>query len=147
MELDFNSFVESLNNYQTIYEGLLEKTIKHLALDFDPYLSVTIVDNDYIHEINKQYRHIDRPTDVISFAFLDDNPNKEALLHSKQSVVLGDIYISYQKAEEQSKSYGHPLERELKFLFVHGLLHLLGYDHMNENDEKIMFRLQDEILS
>ena len=147
MELDFNSFVESLNNYQTIYEGLLEKTIKHLALDFDPYLSVTIVDNDYIHEINKQYRHIDRPTDVISFAFLDDNPNKESLLHSKQIVVLGDIYISYQKAEEQSKSYGHPLERELKFLFVHGLLHLLGYDHMNENDEKIMFRLQDEILS
>ena len=146
MELDFNSFVESLNNYQTIYEGLLEKTIKHLALDFDPYLSVTIVDNDYIHEINKQYRHIDRPTDVISFAFLDDNPNKEALLHSKQSVVLGDIYISYQKAEEQAKSYGHPLERELEFLFVHGLLHLLGYDHMNENDEKIMFRLQDEIL-
>ena len=147
MELDFNSFNESLNNYQTIYEQLLEKTLTHLSLDFDPYLSVTIVDNDYIHEINRQYRHIDRPTDVISFAFLDGNADKEALLHSHQMVVLGDIYISYQKAEEQAKTYGHSLERELKFLFVHGLLHLLGYDHMNEEDEKVMFRLQDEILS
>ena len=147
MELDFNSFNEELNNYQTIYEALLEKTIKHLSLDFEPFLSVTLVDNDYIHEINKTYRHIDRPTDVISFAFLDGDPSKEALLHSKQIVVLGDIYISYQKANEQAISYGHSLERELKFLFVHGLLHLLGYDHMNEEDEKVMFHLQDEILS
>ena len=147
MELDFNSFNESFNNYQTVYEELLKKTINHLSLNFDPYLSVTIVNNDYIHEINRTYRHIDRPTDVISFAFLDDVPNKEALLQSKQMVVLGDIYISYEKAEEQAKSYGHSLERELKFLFVHGLLHLLGYDHMNEEDEKVMFRLQDEILS
>ena len=147
MELDFNSFNESFNNYQTVYEELLKKTINHLSLNFDPYLSVTIVNNDYIHEINRTYRHIDRPTDVISFAFLDDVPNKEVLLQSKQMVVLGDIYISYEKAEEQAKSYGHSLERELKFLFVHGLLHLLGYDHMNEEDEKVMFRLQDEILS
>ena len=147
MELDFNSFNESFNNYQTVYEELLKKTINHLSLNFDPYLSVTIVNNDYIHEINRTYRHIDRPTDVISFAFLDDVPNKEALLQSKQMVVLGDIYISYEKAEEQAKSYGHSLERELKFLFVHGLLHLLGYDHMNEEDEKVMIRLQDEILS
>ena len=147
MELDFNSFNESLNNYQTVYEELLKKTINHLSLNFDPYLSVTIVDNEYIHEINRTYRHIDRPTDVISFAFLDDVPNKEAMLQSQQMVVLGDIYISYEKAEEQAKSYGHSLERELKFLFVHGLLHLLGYDHMNEEDEKVMFRLQEEILA
>ena len=147
MELDFNSFKESLNDYQSIYEGLLEKTIKHLNLDFDPYLSVTLVDNEYIHEINRLYRHIDRPTDVISFAFLDDNPQRAALLVSKQMVVLGDIYISYQKAEEQAQSYGHSLDRELRFLFVHGLLHLLGYDHMSKEDEEIMFRLQDEILS
>ena len=147
MELDFNSFNESLNNYQEVYLSLLKKTIEHLSLNFDPYLSVTIVDNDYIHEINRTYRHIDRPTDVISFAFLDDNPNRDNLLQSKQMVVLGEIYISYQKAEEQASAYGHSLERELKFLFVHGLLHLLGYDHMTEEDEKVMFRLQDEILA
>ena len=147
MELDFNSFNESLNGYEVIYESLLEKTLKHLSLDFDPYISVTIVDNDYIHEINRTYRHKDLPTDVISFAFLDGNPERGNLFHSKKMVVLGEIYISYQKAEEQAKEYGHSLERELKFLFVHGLLHLLGYDHMNEKDEKIMFALQDEILA
>ena len=147
MELDFNSFEESLNNYQETYEALLTKTLKHLSLDFDPYISVTIVDNDYIHEINRTYRHKDAPTDVISFAFLDDAPNRNELFHSGKMVVLGEIYISFEKAKEQALAYGHSLDRELKFLFVHGLLHLLGYDHMNEEDEKVMFRLQDEILA
>ena len=147
MELDFNSFNESLNHYQDVYLSLLQKALQHLSLHFEPYISVTIVDNDYIHEINRTYRHIDRPTDVISFAFLDDNPNRDQLFQSKQMVVLGEIYISYQKAEEQAKAYGHSLDRELSFLFVHGLLHLLGYDHMTEEDEKVMFRLQEEILS
>ena len=147
MELDFNSFDESLNNYEEIYGNLLKKTLKHLSLNFEPFISVTIVDNAYIHEINKTYRHIDRPTDVISFAFLDDNPKRDELFKSGQMVVLGEIYISYEKAQEQALSYGHSLERELKFLFVHGLLHLLGYDHMKKEDEEIMFRLQDEILA
>ena len=147
MELDFNSFDESLNSYEQIYEELLEKTLKHLSLNFDPYISVTIVDNDYIHEINRTYRHKDAPTDVISFAFMDDNPDRDNLFQSGQMVVLGEIYISSDKAKEQALSYGHSLERELKFLFVHGLLHLLGYDHMKEEDEKVMFRLQDEILA
>ena len=147
MELDFNSFDESLNNYEEIYGNLLKKTLKHLSLNFEPFISVTIVDNAYIHEINKTYRHIDRPTDVISFAFLDDNPKRDELFKSGRMVVLGEIYISYEKAQEQAISYGHSLERELKFLFVHGLLHLLGYDHMKKEDEEIMFRLQDEILA
>ena len=147
MELDFNSFDESLCDYEKIYQELLERTLKHLSLNFDPYISVTIVSNDYIHEINRTYRHKDAPTDVISFAFLDGNPERDNLFHSGQMVVLGEIYISIDKAKEQALSYGHSLDRELKFLFVHGLLHLLGYDHMNEEDEKVMFRLQDEILA
>ena len=147
MELDFNSFDESFNNFEEIYLNLLEKALKHLSLNFDPFLSVTFVDNPYIHEINKTYRHIDRPTDVISFAFLDDNPEREELLQSGQMVVLGEIYISLDKAKEQAISYKHSLDRELRFLFVHGLLHLLGYDHMKKEDEEIMFRLQDEILA
>ena len=69
------------------------------------------------------------------------------MLHSGKMVVLGEIYISSDKAKEQALSYGHSLDRELRFLFVHGLLHLLGYDHMKEEDEKVMFRLQDEILA
>ena len=147
MELDFNSFAEAYNGYQSVYEGLLDKTLKHLKLHFDPFVSVTIVDNAYIKDINRDYRHIDRPTDVISFAFMDGVNEKDKIFQSGQRVVLGEIYISYEKAKEQAESYGHSLERELKFLFVHGLLHLLGYDHMKEEDEKIMFALQDEILA
>ena len=147
MELDFNSFAEAYNGYQSVYEGLLDNTLKHLKLHFDPYLSVTIVDNAFIQDINRDYRHIDRPTDVISFAFMDGVNDKDKIFQSGQMVVLGEIYISYEKAKEQAESYGHSLEREFKFLFVHGLLHLLGYDHMKEEDEKIMFALQDEILA
>ena len=77
MELDFNSFDQSFNDYEEKYASLLEKTLNHLSLHFEPYISVTLVDNEYIHEINRNYRHIDRPTDVISFAFLDDNPNRD----------------------------------------------------------------------
>lgn len=147
MELDFNSFDESLVSYEETYEKLLEKTLRHLNLQFEPYVSVTLVDNEFIHNLNRDYRHIDRPTDVISFAFLDGNNEKDKIFQSGQNVVLGEIYISFDKAREQAASYGHSLDRELKFLFVHGILHLLGYDHMNPDDEKIMFALQDEILA
>ena len=147
MELDFNSFDESLVSYQETYEQLLDKTLKHLKLHFNPYVSVTLVDNEFIHNLNRDYRHIDRPTDVISFAFLDGNENKDRIFQSGEMVVLGEIYISFDKAREQAISYGHSLDRELKFLFVHGILHLLGYDHMNPDDEKVMFALQDEILA
>ena len=145
MELDFNSMFEEYNEYETIYSLLVEKTFNHLHLSFNPIISISLVDNTFIHQMNKEYRNIDRPTDVISFAFLD-NEEREEIYKSKEPVCLGDIYISVDKAKEQALEYGHSLKRELSFLFVHGLLHLLGYDHMNEEDEKIMFRLQDEIL-
>ena len=146
MELDFNSQVKGFDSYEEIYLSLLERTFKHLKLKCDPILSVTFVNNEFIHKLNRDYRQIDRPTDVISFAFLDDEKNREKILKSKGPVSLGDIYISVEKAEEQAKEYGHSIKRELSFLFVHGLLHLLGYDHMTEEDEKVMFKLQDEIL-
>ena len=146
MELDFNSQLLGFDDYEEIYLSLIEKTFQHLKLKCDPILSVTFVDNAFIHKMNKEYRHIDRPTDVISFAFLDGEKDKEQLLKKKGPVSLGDIYISVEKAQEQAKEYGHSLKRELSFLFVHGLLHLLGYDHMTEEDEKVMFKLQDEIL-
>ncbi len=104
--------------------------------------NIILVDNDYIHKLNKKYRGIDRETDVISFA-LEDNEDGINL----DFRILGDIYISLDKALEQSLSYGHSFLRELSFLTVHGLLHLLGYDHMNENDEKIMFKKQEELLN
>ena len=104
--------------------------------------NIIIVDNEKIHEINREYRHIDRPTDVISFALEDDEsfPGMEVR-------VLGDIYISIDKVYEQSEVYGHSFFRELSFLTVHGFLHLLGYDHMELEDEKEMFSRQELILS
>ena len=146
MELDFNSEINGFNEYEDIYLSLLEKTVKHLRLKCDPILSVTFVDDEFIHKMNRDYRHVDRPTDVISFAFLDGDENREKELKNKGPVSLGDIYISIDRAKAQAEEYGHPLKRELSFLFVHGLLHLLGYDHMTEEDEKIMFKIQDEIL-
>jgi len=147
MELDFNSKFAECESYEDFYLELMDVTFKKLNIKCDPIVSVSIVDNRYIHKINKKYRHIDRPTDVISFAFLDSENNYDKVLFSAGPVVLGDIYISLEKAKEQAEEYGHSLHRELSFLFVHGLLHLLGYDHMNEEDEKEMFQLQEEILS
>ena len=146
MELDFVSEISGFDQYEEIYLSLLEKTFKHLQLTCDPILSVSFVDNEFIHKMNREYRGVDRPTDVISFAFLDGEADKDKILHGNGPVSLGDIYISIDKAKEQAKEYGHPLERELSFLFVHGLLHLLGYDHMTKEQETIMFKLQDEIL-
>ena len=103
--------------------------------------SIIITDNTFIHKLNKEYRNVDRPTDVISFA-LEDSPDD-----FDEFRMLGDIFISIPKMQEQAREYGHSEKRELSFLVVHGLLHLLGYDHMkSKEDEKIMFDLQDEIL-
>ena len=104
--------------------------------------NVILVDNSYIHQLNKEYRHIDRATDVISFALED---TKDITYENYR--LLGDIYISIDKAKEQAEAYGHSLKREFCFLAVHGFLHLLGYDHMTEEDEKIMFGLQEDILN
>ena len=105
----------------------------------DALVNIIIVDNEEIKKINKEYRNIDNVTDVISFALED----VEFKTHFR---ILGDIYISYEKVKEQALKYEHSEKRELYFLATHGLLHLLGYDHMNEKEEKIMFDLQKELL-
>ncbi len=123
--------IEKLVNYAIEYEKLNN-------LEF----SIIIVDNEKIHELNKNFRGIDRPTDVITFA-LEDNEDFPEM----ETRVLGDIYISLDKAKGQAIEYGHSFLRELAFLSVHGFLHLLGYDHMKEDEEKIMFSKQEEILN
>ena len=104
--------------------------------------NVIIVDNEKIHEINREYRNIDRPTDVISFALEDDDSFNRTDIR-----VLGDIYISIDKVRSQAEEYGHSFKRELYFLATHGFLHLLGYDHMTSEDEEVMFKKQEEVLS
>lgn len=103
--------------------------------------NIIIVDNERIHEINKEYRNIDRETDVISFALED---NKDILYDNFR--LLGDIYISIDRVVSQAKEYGHSELREICFLATHGILHLLGYDHMEPDDEKEMFNLQNRLL-
>lgn len=104
-------------------------------------VAVRVVDDETIHEINREYRGVDRPTDVISFPAEEG----EEILAPPDGFI-GDIVISYPRAEEQSAEYGHSVRRELSFLAVHGTLHLLGYDHMKEEETGEMFALQDEIL-
>ena len=123
---------------KSLFKDIANKTKEFLKTD-DYFVSLVLTTNEHIHEINKEYRGIDRETDVISFAFLDDKV-------SESSEDLGEIYISIDKAHSQAEEYNHSFKREISFLFVHGLLHLLGFDHMNEKDEKVMFSLQEEIL-
>ena len=130
---------EEIEELDTV-NNLLNFVIKKEKLD-NCIFNIIIVDNEYIHKINKEYRGIDRPTDVISFALED---NKDFIEYEFR--VLGDIYISLDKVKEQAELYGHSFLRELCFLNIHGLLHLLGYDHMEKEDEIIMFKKQDEIL-
>ncbi|API89563.1 rRNA maturation RNase YbeY [Marinilactibacillus sp. 15R] len=132
-----------------LIDEILEFAAEKLSLEEDAEISVTIVDNNRIQEINKTYRNKDYATDVISFA-MEDETEDDWLISDEDEIdlprVLGDLFISIDKAVEQAKDYGHSFERELGFLVVHGLLHLNGYDHMTETEEKEMFTLQEKIL-
>jgi probable rRNA maturation factor len=131
-----NEKIKELNKLKR----LIKFSIKYMKLN-NIEMGIIFVDNNRIKELNKSYRNIDRETDVITFRLED----YEEVKYGKVKV-LGDIYISLDKAKSQSIEYGHSYLRELSFLMVHGFLHLLGYDHMNEEDEKEMFKLQEEIL-
>ena len=134
-----------LNNFEFNEKKLIKKVVKgvfkHLNVKSKHVINFLITDLETIHTYNKEYRGIDRPTDVISFAYIDST-NDRSLPYE-----LGDIIICVEKVREQAKEYGHRELREFAFLVTHGMLHLLGFDHMNEDDEKIMFGLQNEILN
>lgn len=136
----FNETQEKVENLEVL-EPLLTYALEVENVD-NLEFNVIIINNEEIHKINKEYRGIDRPTDVISFALEDYKDIK----YENDYRVLGDIYISIDKVKEQAKEYGHSEKRELAFLTVHGLLHLLGYDHMEKEDEKVMFSRQELIL-
>lgn len=136
----FNQTDQDIKELEVVKE-VLEYAIKKEQLG-DVLFNVIIVDNDFIHELNRDYRHIDRETDVITFALEDEKD----MITPVDTRVLGDIYISIDKAFAQAEEYGHSLKRELCFLAVHGFYHLLGYDHMNEEEEKVMFAKQEEVL-
>lgn len=137
------NIINTTNKKVDLFE--IDKIIKfacdHLNVE-NPLLNIVIVDNEKIREINKLYRNNDSVTDVISFAFeeVDD-------IEYDGMRFLGEIYISYERCVSQAKDYGHSLKREFCYLAIHGLLHLLGYDHMVEEDKKVMRSLEEEILN
>ena len=151
------------NNEQTEYEindSLI--TLLELALQkageaegvIDGEVALTFVDDEQIHELNRDYRGIDRPTDVLSFAMNDSLDDELEIVYELEEgetmegipEVLGDIIISVTRAKLQSEEYGHSLEREIGFLFVHGFLHLLGYDHQDKVTEDEMMGKQEAVL-
>lgn len=145
MNIDFvfDNEVENFeNNYEQDFTAIIEQALKTLGIEDDVEVSCVLVDDERIHEINREYRHIDRSTDVISFA-MEDN---DQFYVEGMPRTLGDIFISVDHAKKQAEEYGHSLRREMCFLFTHGILHLLGYDHMADEQEKEMFGLQDKIL-
>ena len=130
---------------EAVEKACLE-TLKYEEFDEDCEISLSFVTNEEIHQINRQFRNVDAPTDVLSFPQLTFEEGEEADVNENGEIVLGDIIISVERAKEQAEEYGHGLKREIAFLTVHSMLHLLGYDHMEKDEEEDMFRRQKEIL-
>lgn len=138
----------------SLLEVILQKAGEAEGVN-DGEVDLTFVDDEQIHELNREYRGIDRPTDVLSFAMNEITNDELEIIYELEegeeleSVpdVLGDIIISVPRAKLQSEDYGHSLERELGFLFVHGFLHLLGYDHQDEASEAEMMGKQEAVLA
>ncbi|MFJ7697525.1 rRNA maturation RNase YbeY [Lysinibacillus fusiformis] len=143
-------FTDETNEVAAQHTELVEKLLQHAAsvenIEPETEVSVTFVTNDTIQDINREYRGKDQPTDVISFALEELGEGEVAVTFEGMPRILGDIIISTDRAKEQAEEYNHSFERELGFLAVHGFLHLLGYDHMEPEEEKVMFTKQDEIL-
>ena len=140
------SWDEGMSPRQDV-EDLIHKVCDEVArvygLTEEEEISVLLCDNTKIHEINREYRHIDRPTDVISFA-LNEGEGYEG--DGEESHLLGDMIISLERTEEQAQEYGHSFERELAYLTTHSCLHILGYDHMTDEDKAEMRAEEEHVL-
>lgn len=143
--------VEVDEKLESLTEKVVEKVLEHEEWEDEVEVSVSFVDNEEMRSLNREYRGIDSTTDVLSFPMMEFSDeefeeDEEDAEYIEEELPLGDIVISMEKAKEQAQEYGHSFEREFAFLLVHGMLHLLGYDHENEEDEKTMFEKQENIL-
>ena len=136
--------------WNAFWEEIVKKAVRTSLLyeNFEQKceISVCIVTEEEIQKINKTFRNVDSPTDVLSFPQLTFEEGEIVQVNEKDEIILGDIIISIERAKKQSEEYGHSLEREIAFLTVHSMLHLLGYDHMQKEEEKEMFFKQEQIL-
>jgi len=146
------------DNLDSVVKSVIEYTLKEEKVNVNYEISIIFVDNNEIRTLNKEFRNIDRETDVLSFPMLDypkDRVYKEvykdfsfdASYLNEGRLVLGDMALSLEKAKEQSNEYGHSFIREVCYLTVHSILHLLGYDHMEEQEKLVMRSREEEILT
>ena len=142
--------IEENKKYEETIKKVLEQCFKQEKLENSKlYVSITLTNPENIHKINKEYRNVDRETDVLSFPMFEKNEIDQKIKNNnfEHEDVLGDIVISIEKVKEQAKEYGHSFERELAYMLVHGFYHLMGYDHIEEKDKKIMREKEEIILS
>ena len=147
IEVNYNAISELPNEEKPIKEVVSRVLEEEKVLpEVDVY--ITLTNNEEIHKINKEYRDVDRPTDVLSFPMYerDEIAGLKNDTDDEIEKILGDIIVSIEKVREQAEEYGHSFERELAYLVTHGMLHLLGYDHMIEEEKAVMRKREEEIL-
>ena len=145
--IDNRTDFEITEEFEKLFNDVVKESLRYEEFDPECEVSLSIVSNDEIQEINKQFREIDAPTDVLSFPLLTFEEGEQADVNENNEIMLGDIIISIDKAKAQAEEYGHGLRREIAFLTAHSMLHLMGYDHMEEEEQKEMFKKQDDILN
>ncbi|MCD8020240.1 MAG: rRNA maturation RNase YbeY [Clostridiales bacterium] len=158
MKIDIeNCYKENIvPDYETIIRKVIERALDYEECPYETQVYVLLTDNEEIHQVNLEHRQIDRPTDVLSFPMVSytqpadfsdvEERDPDAFHPETGELLLGDILISMDKVQEQAEEYGHSLQRELAFLVAHSMLHLMGYDHMEDGERQIMERKQEEIL-
>ncbi|MBQ2835294.1 MAG: rRNA maturation RNase YbeY [Clostridia bacterium] len=137
-------------NYEDIIKKVIEKCFKEEKLENSKlYISIILTTPEHIHEINKQYRNVDKETDVLSFPMFEKNEleNKIRNQNFEHEDVLGDIVISIERVRAQAEEYGHSFEREFSYMLVHGFYHLMGYDHIKDEDKVIMRPKEENVLN
>lgn len=142
--------IEENKEYEETIKKVLKQCFKEEKLENSKlYITITLTNSENIRKINKEYRNIDKATDVLSFPMYEEEELEEKIAkqHYEHEDVLGDIVISIEKVEEQAKEYGHSFERELSYMIVHGFYHLMGYDHIEEEDKKKMRPKEEKILN
>ena len=145
-EIEYVDYSEN-KKLEELINKVLEECFKTEKIDsYNLYISVTLTNPEYIRKLNKEYRQIDKETDVLSFPMFEKDEIK-SLENLEFEETLGDIVISVQRVEEQAKEYGHSFERELAYMLVHGFYHLMGEDHMNDEEKKIMRAKEENVLN
>jgi len=150
-----NNDFDVFENYQSVIEDVVKACIEEENYPQNVEVSISLVDNEQIRKLNSEFRNIDKHTDVLSFPMinfkencsLDDIDIKDCINIDTKEIVLGDIIISVEQAKKQAEEFNHSLKREIAFLTAHSMFHLMGYDHMQTQEEKIMIEKQKKVLS